>query len=253
MQKPSIKNRSGDEIYTRKITCDKLRDRYEYIFSQYDYIWLPFNVIYETPIYQSIAGKYGKDKILLTPHSCYNKELDLNDFFQWKKDKEFYNKVTSNKTLVFDNPPFSLGSKIIKNLTQNNVDYILFGNTMSALDKLKTLGCLYHILGQVPFDNTEDDKRIAISLFSNLFEEIKYQFDCGGEDRRDLYGFFNEDGSPSWSNRCNIQKYIDKDGLIGSAEVINVCARGYVFHKNKIIACDKTTHCFGGGMKYQFE
>ena len=80
---------------------------------------------------------------------------------------------------------------------------------------------------------------------NNLFTEIKYVFGVGA-DKRD-----NACGAMAWSDRVNIPKYISRGGEIGSAEVINVCARGYIFYLNRIVSGKKSKK-FGGGMFYKF-
>jgi len=149
--------------------------------------------------------------------------------------------------LLFDNPPFSKWSKIVREqLIPNNIDYILFGDSLTALDRVNMFRCGYRILGRVPFGNCDPKKRINISLFSNLFDDIKYEFGVG-TDKADL-----SNGTMEWSERVNIQKYIDRNGEISSAEIVNVCLRNYVF-KLSNIDFSKKSKKFGGGIFYKFE
>jgi hypothetical protein len=241
MQKPVIKERSGDEIYTKYETVEKLIEIYDHIFQLYDCIWLPFNSN-GRPIEQCFVNKYGRDKIKTTPQTCFNPETGICDFWRWKDDPDFYEIIRSEKTLIFDNPPFSALTRIIKELNSYNMDWILFGNTQSGLDRYNSVHCGYHILGAVPFDNVEEDKKISISLFSNLFKEIKYVFGIGTDNR-------DSGNLTEWSDRCNLQKYRDRGGLVGSSEIINICARGFVFDLNKIQP-GRAPHKFGGSIIY---
>ncbi|MCL2312613.1 MAG: hypothetical protein FWC41_09055, partial [Firmicutes bacterium] len=152
--KPSSNDRSGYEYYTKRETVEQLIAIYGGIFQDYDYIWLPFNSK-GRPIEEVFKRKYKPYKILTTPDSCYNEELGCNDFWEWKKDLDFHRKIKKGgKTLVFDNPPFKGASGVMRHLTEYNFDYILFSDSMTGLNKTKVLGCGYHILGNVLFDNS---------------------------------------------------------------------------------------------------
>ena len=244
-QNASVNKRSGDEYYTKSETIKTIIERYIDIFRKFDYIWIPFNSD-NKPIYLEFIKEFGKEKILTLPDSCYDSELNMKDFFKWKDDDEFYNLIMNNKVLLFDNPPFSLWSKIVKQeLIPHNVDYILFGDSMTGLNRVNSFGCGYRILGRVPFENCDPKKRINIALFSNLWNDIKYEFGLG-TDKAD-----NSWGGMEWSDRVNIDKYRNRDGEIASAEVINVCLRNYTFYLKNI---DKTkkSRKFGGGIFYKF-
>lgn len=244
-QNASVNKRSGDEYYTKKETVLEVLCRYKVLFDKFDYVWLPFNSEHQE-IYSVCRSVLGDDKVLLTPQSCYDDSLGFPDFFKWKCDKVFFDKVTQNKTLVFDNPPFSLWSKIVREeLLPNNISYILFGDSMTALNRVKMFNCGYRILGRVPFENCDPKKRINISLFSDLWDDIKYEFGLG-TDKAD-----NSNGAMTWTDRVNIQKYKDRDGEISSAEIINVCLRNYVFYLNRIDRAKKSKK-FGGGVFYKF-
>lgn len=243
-QNASVKERSGDEYYTKEETVIEIINRYKETFDRFDYIWIPFNSEGKA-IHRVMVDVFGEDKVLLTPESCIN-ELGFPDFFNWKKDLNFKQIVGNNKVLVFDNPPFSLWSKIVREeLIPNNIDYILFGDSMTGLNRVNSFGCGYRILGRVPFENCDPKKRINISLFSNLWSDIKYEFGIG-TDKAD-----NSNGSMGWSERVNIPKYIERDGEIASAEVINVCLRGYTFKLDNIDRSKKSKK-FGGGIFYKF-
>lgn len=243
-QNASVKQRSGDEYYTKEETVVEIVNRYKDVFYSYDYIWLPFNSK-DKPIYNTLIGIFGRNKILLTPESCTD-DIGIPNFFNWKSNQALKQLVESKKVLVFDNPPFSLWSKIVKEeLIPNNIDYILFGDSMTALNRVKSFGCGYRILGRVPFENCDPKKRINISLFSNLWSDIKYEFGIG-TDKAD-----NSNGTMEWSDRVNIQKYVDRGGEISSAEVINVCLRGYTFKLENIDKTKKSKK-FGGGIFYKF-
>lgn len=244
-QNASVNKRSGDEYYTKTETIQTIIERYFNIFDNYDFIWIPFNSK-NKPIYIELINIFGDDKILTLPDSCYNKNLDINDFFKWEDDINFYRIIKENKILLFDNPPFSLWSKIVKNvLIPNNIDYILFGDSMTALNRVNSFNCGYRILGRVPFENCDPKKRINISLFSNLWDDIKYEFGFG-TDKAD-----NSWGEMKWTDKVNIEKYKQRDGEIASAEIINVCLRNYIFHLKNIDKTKKSKK-FGGGIFYKF-
>lgn len=243
-QNASVKERSGDEYYTKEETVIEIINRYKETFDRFDYIWIPFNSEGKA-IHRVMVDVFGEKRILLTPKSCIN-ELGFPDFFNWKKDLNFKQVIENSKVLVFDNPPFSLWSKIVREeLIPNNIDYILFGDSMTGLNRVKSFGCGYRILGRVPFENCDPKKRINISLFSNLWSDIKYEFGIG-TDKAD-----NSNGSMEWSERVNIPKYIERGGEIASAEVINVCLRGYTFKLDNIDRSRKSKK-FGGGIFYKF-
>ena len=244
-QNASVNKRSGDEYYTKVETIQAIIEKYIDIFIKFDYIWIPFNSD-DKPIYLEFIKNFGKEKILTLPNSCYNPELEIKDFFKWKDNNDFYNLVINNKVLLFDNPPFSLWSKIVKQeLIPYNIDYVLFGDSMTALDRVNSFGCGYRILGRVPFENCDLKKRINISLFSNLWDDIKYEFGFG-TDKAD-----NSWGKMKWTDKVNIDKYKNRNGEIASAEVINVCLRNYIFHLKNIDKTKKSKK-FGGGIFYNF-
>lgn len=243
-QNANIKQRSGDEYYTSVETVKILMDKYRQIFNSFDYIWIPFNSD-DKPIYQEFKKQFG-DKVITLPNICYDEQLGFNDFFKWKEDKHFYNLITKNKTILFDNPPFSVWSKIVgQELVPHNINYILFGDSMTALNRVNKFKCGYRVLGRVPFENCEPKKRINISLFSNLWSDIKYEFGIGSDKADNSYG------TMAWSDRVYIQKYKDRLGEVSSAEVINISLRGYIFKLKKIDDTVKSKK-FGGGIFYNF-
>ena len=244
-QNASVNKRSGDEYYTKSETVKLLIERYIDIFKDYDFIWIPFNSV-DKPICVEFKKFFGNDKIITLPDSCCNDELGYNDFFKWKDDYIFYDFIMNNKVLLFDNPPFSLWSKIVKEeILPNNLNYILFGDSMTALNRVNSFNCGYRILGRVPFENCDSKKRINIALFSNLWSDIKYEFGIG-TDRAD-----NSWGKMEWTTKVNIDKYKNRDGEIASAEIINVCLRNYVFNLKQVDK-NKKSKKFGGGIFYNF-
>ena len=244
-QNASVNKRSGDEYYTKSETIHEIIKRYRDIFENFDYIWIPFNSDNKS-IYTEFVKEFGKEKILTLPESCYNPEIGIKDFFKWRENKNFFDLIAKNKVLLFDNPPFSLWSKIVKQeLIPHNINYILFGDSMTALNRVKSFNCGYRILGRIPFENCDPKKRINISLFSNLWNDIKYEFGLG-TDRAD-----NSWGKMVWSDKVNIEKYKNRGGEIASAEIINVCLRNYTFDLKKIDNARKSKK-FGGGIFYEF-
>jgi hypothetical protein len=257
--KPSADDRSGYEYFTKELTVRKIEREYRSRFMDADIIWLPFNSE-DKPIYKILSDIYGNGygkQVITNPRTkeWYNEELGCYDFWEWYNDKNFVRMILTQKVLVFDNPPFKGATSVMRCLLnakkQNpNLNFILFSDAMTGMNKVTSLhkdgGVGYHILGNVEFDNAAPDKRISIALFSNLFKEIKFVYGLG-IDPRDKHGI------QYWSQRCNLEKYRDeRNGEISSAEMINVCARGYVF---KLDRFDFTQKCvkFGGCAKYRFE
>ena len=184
-QNASVRKRSGDDCYTSSDTVLKIISRFGDVFKQYDYVWIPFNSE-DKPIVAEMRKFLGDDKVLTLPESCYCPELGFKDFFKWKDDISFFNLIKSHKVLCFDNPPFSKWSKIVREeLFPHGTDYILFGDSLTALNRVRSFRCGYRILGRVPFENCEPNKRVNIALFSNLFDDIKYEFGIG-TDKADL-------------------------------------------------------------------
>jgi len=261
--KPSNHDRSGYEYYTKEETVRKIIYHYDYHFRKSDIIWLPFNSE-DKPIFKIMSERYPNKRVITNPHKkeWYNENIGCYDFWEWVDDAEFRTMILNNRVMVFDNPPFKGATNVMRNLLiarerNKNLNFILFSDAMTGMNKVTSLNkngaIAYHILGNVEFDNTQDkDKRISIALFSNLFEEIKFVYGIGIDQR-------DRNGIQHWSERCNLHKYRDeRGGQISSAELINVCARGtpelggYEFKLNRF---DFTQKCvkFGGCAIYNFE
>ena len=215
-----------DDYYTPEWLVKKVLDYYKDIFNQYDYIYLPFTKK-DKPIYREVKKRY---KVLLTPNSCYSKELKLNNFFYFRDDKDFMKIINNNKVLIFDNPPFSIQVQIYRFLLKKNdlynkklkqIDFMLFSPTLFSINNFNLC---WHILGDVKLlNNTE--KIINLSLMSNLFNEIKNTF------------------------------LIDKKDILASGNIQTFTKKGFVFKKDKIIKMTNDGHKsrkMGGGMVYDF-
>lgn len=119
---------------------------------------------------------------------------------------------------------------IVKILNQYNIDWMLYGGTLCGANKIKFGG--WDILGRVKFENK--DNWVNISIFSPLFETIKYNFGYSQTDK------LLEIGDKS------IDKY---NGHLSSSEIANVCQRGYILNVSEWrYENGQSEHKFGGSI-----
>lgn len=229
MQISNIKERNNDEFYTPKHFVERHLIDYADIFDKYEYIYIPF-CTKQHDIYKVFWAKY-KDKILTTPDLYYSSESNCNDFFGVFEDKgEFYSLITSHKTLVFDNPPFSKFMKIARTLNENKIDWMLYGGTLCGANKIQFGG--WDILGRVKFVNR--DNWVNVSVFSPLFDKIKY-----------LWGYSPTDNLLKIGAKT-LESY---GGHLSSSEIVNVCQRGYVLNVSDYrYESGSSEHKFGGSL-----
>lgn len=230
MQTSNINERADNEFYTPESFCKKHIEDYDYIFSKYDKIWIPFSKKTH-PMYKILYKKYG-NKIITTPDKFYDIEIKCNNFFKcFDKDNNcIIDEVINNKTLVFDNPPFSEFTKIVKLLNKNNIQWMLYAGTLCGSNKIKYGG--WDILGRVKFYNRNN--WVNVSIFSPLFDKIKYNFGYSQTDKLLNVG------------KRTLESY---NGHLSSSEIVNVCQRGYVLNINDYrYEKGKEEHKFGGSI-----
>ena len=94
-------------------------------------------------IYSAVAS-YVSEYYNLNPDNFVRPFYPCGDFenFDYKKD-----------TIVVDNPPFSIFSKIIDFYTRKNIKYFLFAPALTALASTKGRACMIFCGGTITYEN----------------------------------------------------------------------------------------------------
>lgn len=128
-------------------------------------------------------------------------------------------------SIIIDNPPFSDAAGIVKLLQYIKLDFILVGNTLTALNVCKAkFG--YIILGTVGYTNKKT--KVNSCLFSNMFTTISH-IQCAKVKKDIKYRLYNN---------------------LSSANIETVCKNGAVLDISKCYYTTKPKR-FGGSIFYK--
>ncbi len=213
MLDPNKKNRSGDEHYTTEeaaeIVCNEVKS-----YTVDTHILMPFCSA-DSPLYY-VAKDVFSDALSVTFIDGFCTDQELANY-------EYIN----DNPLMFDNPPFSSMSRMVKtlyygDLTIPKMDFILFGNALCFASAVKDMNIGGIFCRELKYTS---GKPVNTVLLSNLFPDYR----------------------AVTSRNKNI--VIDEKRVLSSSEIANrVYDRGFVYPLKK--RYDRKP--FGGGYKFNF-
>ena len=217
------------------------------------------NLFTDVKVKRQKASKcYGdftdKFKVKLTTDDCYTPEPVYNAVKDWTVkhyglegreivrpfwpggDFETYD--YPENCVVIDNPPFSLYDVILKFYTENGIDFMLFGPTLTLFKKYD---CCYIVTNEIV--TYANGAKVNTSFCTSLDKEYRIRT-C-----RDLKDAIAEAESVQKVNKADLPIYIYPENVVSSAILGKTSRVDFNVRKKDCAWCPKVNgeRIFGGG------